>query len=149
METLSKIQTFPIKKDEIQLFIDNSVELILSGKYNPLEIEVKLKAMEEIIKALRGNQDVKDFAMDEAEKHGKSFDFAGAKFSIVETGRYDYSADPEWKRVDNEIKLLKEHQKIQEKLLRDLDKEVADPDTGEIIIPAKKVTTKQIRVSLK
>ena len=149
MEALQKITQIPICRSEIQDFIDQSVESILSGRFNPLEIEIKLKAMEEIIKGLRGNQDIKDFAIDEAEKYGKSFDFAGAKFSIAEIAKYDYSADSGWRELDNEIKLKTEHRKMREKLLRDLDKEVADPETGEMVTPATKESSKTIRITLK
>lgn len=149
METLSLLNNIPATKAEVESWVASTVESILSGKRNPLDIAIKLKVMEDIVKSLRANKDVKDFIMDEAQKHGKSFAFDGAVISIVETGRYDYSLDKQWSEMNNELNLKKEILKIRENTLKNLDKEMADPETGEIYTPPIKTIEQTIRINLK
>lgn len=150
MEALSLLNNLPISKVGVEEIVNTAIESILSGKQNPLDIAIKLKAMEDIIKAIRANQDVKDFTLDTAEKTGsKSFDFNGARITIADTTKYDYSGDSYWNRLVNEIELKTLHRKGREKLLQDLTAPVADPETGELINPATKTNDKQLRINLK
>ena len=148
MSNLSIINEFPETKLQVQNFVDQAAEAILSGSYNPLAIEVKLKAMEEIIKALRSNKDIKDFALDAAADYDKSFEFAGAKFTKADTRKFDYSEDSKWNELSKKIKLNTELRKSRETLLKSLDEEVADPATGEIIKPATSTVSQSLRISL-
>ncbi len=150
MEAISLLNNLPVSKTAVEDIVKSAVDDILSGRQNPLDIAIKLKAMEDIIKAIRANQDVKDFTLDTAEQAGsKSFDFNGAKITIAEVSKYDYSADKHWSELENTIKIARDRQKIHEKLLQDLDREMADPETGEMIIPATKRTEPQLRINLK
>jgi hypothetical protein len=150
MEALSLLNNIPVNKQAVEDIIKAATDDILSGRQNPIDIAIKLKAMEDIIKAIRANQDVKDFTLDTAEQSGsKSFDFNGARITIAEVSKYDYSADKHWSELENTIKIARDRQKIHEKLLQDLDREMADPETGELIIPATKVSDKQLRILLK
>ena len=150
MEALSLLNNTPITKAGVEDIVNSAVEDILSDKQDPLIIAIKLKAMEDIVKAIRANQDVKDFTLDTAEKNGsKSFDLGGARITIAETNKYDYSVDAYWRKLVDEIELKTKHRKNREKLLQDLDSPVADPETGELITPATKTTDKQLRINLK
>jgi hypothetical protein len=151
MEALSLLKNLPISKSGVEDIVNAAVDDILSGRQNPLMIAIKLKAMEDIIKAIRANQDVKDFTMNEADipDHGKTFDFMGAKITIAEQSKYDFSTDKQWTEMNNEINLKKDILKIRENTLKSLDKEMADPTTGEVYIPPKKTTEKQLRINLK
>ncbi len=150
MEALSLLNNLPISKTGVDEIVNTAIESILSGKQNPLEIAIKLKAMEDIIKSIRASQDVKDFTLDTAEKTGsKSFDFNGARITIAEVSKYDYSVDAYWNKLVNDIELKTTHRKNRERLLQDLDSPVADPETGELITPATKTQDKQLRINLK
>ncbi len=150
MEAISLLNNLPVSKSAVEDIVKSAVDDILSGRQNPLDIAIKLKAMEDIIKAIRANQDVKDFTLDTAERAGsKSFDFNGARITIAEVSKYDYSADKHWSELENTIKIAKDRQKIHEKLLQDLDREMADPETGELITPAIKTTEPQLKINLK
>lgn len=151
--TLAKIAQSPITYVEINnLIYDMKVEL-LSGDYNPLDVELQLKAMEETIKQLRSDEDIRQFVLSEAEKHGKSFEWRGAKMSIREVGvKYDYSTsgDSEWAILDAQIKELTEKRKAREKFLQNIpEMGTVSPETGETIYRPAKSSTTSIAVTLK
>lgn len=84
-----------ISKTAIENIAVTVQEVIESGLYNPLEIALKFKALEEVCKS------VKDKAMnniiDELYKHPKqTAELNGCKISIMDTIKYDYSHIPEW-----------------------------------------------------
>jgi hypothetical protein len=150
--TLAKIAQSPITYVEINnLIYDMKVEL-LSGDYNPLDVELQLKAMEETIKQLRSDEDIRQFVLSEAEKHGKSFEWRGAKMSIREVGvKYDYSTsgDSEWAILDAQIKELTEKRKAREKFLQNIpEMGTVSPETGETIYRPAKSSTTSITVTL-
>ena len=151
--TLAKIAQSPITYVEINnLIYDMKVEL-LSGDYNPLDVELQLKAMEETIKQLRSDKDIRQFVLREAEKHGKSFEWRGAKMSIREVGvKYDYSTsgDSEWAILDAQIKKLTEKRNAREKCLQNSpEMGTVSPETGETIYRPAKSSTTSIAVTLK
>lgn len=150
METIQLFNSLPVSKTDVEFTIQSCIDDILSGKKNPLDIAIKLKVMEDIVKAIRANQDFKDFVMDTAEKTGsKSFDFNEAKITIAEISKYDFSGDAQWSQMNNDLELKKNILKIRENTLKGLDKEMADPTTGEIYTPPTKTMDKQIRINLK
>jgi len=150
MEALTLLNNIPVNKQAVEDIIKSAVEDILSGRQNPLDVAIKLKAMEDIIKSIRANQDVKNFTLYTAEKSGsKSFDFNGARITIADQSKFDYSKDKRWNELELQKKIVTDKIKIYEKLLQDLDKEVADPETGELITPAIKTVEKQLRINLK
>ena len=107
IKALSTIADAPITYVEIGNLIHYMKQELLSGEYNPLDVELKLKAMEETIKQLRSDEEIRAFVLSEAEKYGKSFEWRGAKMSIREVGvKYDYSStgDSEWAILDAQIK---------------------------------------------
>jgi len=146
METLSVIRLMPESREQVQYFVEKAVTQILSGEINAAEIAVYLKTMEDVVKGIRENQDVKDMLIDEI---GKKLEVGNATLSVVEVSKYDYSEDTTYGKLVSDISLLNEKRKNREKLLQTLEKEVADPDSGELIKPATKTTSKQLRVTLK
>ena len=103
METLQKIQSLPASKDGIQLFVDTTIDRIIAGDLDPLQLAPSLKAMEEIVKGIRENKDVKNVMMGMIEEMGeKKVQYGNATISIVETGRLDYSGDPVWDGIKKE-----------------------------------------------
>ena len=131
-------QSHPLQKHEL-----------LSGEYNPLDVELKLKAMEETIKQLRSDEEIRSFVLSEAEKYGKSFEWRGAKMSIREVGvKYDYSStgDSEWAILDAQIKELSEKKKAREKFLQAVPAScTVSPETGEMILSTYQVKHDEYR----
>lgn len=148
---LSTITAMPATKEQIHTFVQKAKGEILSGTYDPLEIEIYLKAMEETIKAIRSDREVRDYVLSEAEKYGKSFEYKGAKVNIREAGvRYDFSAcgDPVHDKLTSEVKDLTEQKKAREKLLKALTGEMADPESGAVINPPVKTSSTTIAITL-
>jgi len=156
METIKALSTIadaPITYVEIGNLIHFMKQELLSGDYNPLDVELKLKAMEETIKQLRSDEDIRAFVLNEAEKHGKSFEWRGAKMSVREVGvKYDWasSGDSEWAILDAQIKELSEKKKAREKFLQNVpDGGTVNPDTAEVVYRPAKTSTTSIAVTLR
>ena len=66
IKALSAIADAPITYVEIGNAIYEMKAELLSGDYNPLDVELKLKAIEEITKQLRADEDIRAFVMAEA-----------------------------------------------------------------------------------
>ena len=152
METMtpaSVIRLMPESKEQIAVFVNSAVDQILSGQVNSLEAALYLKAMEDVVKGIRENKDVKEsIRFDLLESDGKAT-IGNATIAIVDRSVYDYSVDLHWSDLDKQIKKLSELRKSREQLLQKLEKEVADPDTGEMITPATKTVSQTIRVTIK
>jgi hypothetical protein len=79
-------------KEERSQLVREIFDEVLNGRVNPLELHLRLKSAEEVIKQLTGLEPYKAILLDEAQKHGKSFQYHTAKVDIRETGvKYDYS----------------------------------------------------------
>jgi hypothetical protein len=127
METTSVIRLLPDTKDNIKVFAESIIESILSGNINALEVDYRLKAIEEMIKLVRKNTEVREDVINEVEKHGKDFQYLGANITYSQRKTYDYSNDIEY----NE---LKEKLKNRENFLKNIpDEGTVDTATGELI----------------
>ena len=146
MEALSVIRLMPESKEQVKSFVELAVNQILSGEVNAAEIAVYLKTMEDVVKGIRDNRDIKDMLIDEV---GDKLEIGNAALTVVETSKYNYTDDTRWCDLNLEIKLKTEQRKYREKMLQTLENEVADPDSGELIKPAEKTTAKSIRITLK
>ncbi|MCA6488475.1 MAG: hypothetical protein IM551_00435 [Chitinophagaceae bacterium] len=79
-------------KEERTQLVREIFDEVLNGRINPLELHLRLKSAEEVIKQLTGLEPYKAILLDEAQKHGKSFNYQAAKIDIREfVVKYDYS----------------------------------------------------------
>jgi len=79
-------------KEQRSQLVREIFDEVLNGRINPLELHLRLKSAEEVIKQLTGMEPYKAILLDEAQRYGKSFDYQTAKIDIRETGvKYDYS----------------------------------------------------------
>jgi hypothetical protein len=136
MESIvSQLSYFPVKREDKEKFVSLLVDEILSGDRNPIKAEIYLQSMLSIIKSVRVK--VKDYVMSEAGKYAKkSFAFDGLNLTVAAKVTYDYESCND--SVYNDLK-----KKIEEReaFLKNLNQEVVNPDTGEVILrPVKKVT---------
>jgi hypothetical protein len=152
MKAISTINLMPSTNNEVDKMFTLIKQEILSGKENPLKLEVQLKAMETLIKKLRSDNEIKEQMIDEGMKYPeKSFELFGAKFIKTTVGvKYDFSAcrDSEYDDLKVKFDNLKAKLKEKEDFLKSLKQQVANPDTGEIIYPAKKTGKESISVKL-
>jgi len=80
---------------------------IQEGYADPLEVATRLTALEQACAMAKSG--MKETLTQEIAKYGKSATCLGARISIT-TGyaKYDYSADPEYARLEAELKARKE-----------------------------------------
>ena len=153
METITIINELPVDYVGIGNLVYEAKKMILSGDHNPLDIEIRLKAMEELVKQLRGDTETKAAVIAEAEKYGKSFEYGGCKISIREGGvKYDYAAtgDSEWAILEAQAKEIGEKKKMREKFLQSIPPAgTVSPETGEHIYPPAKTSQTTVAVTLK
>ena len=114
--------------DSLALLVDE----VESGSMDPLKAYIKLKKLSKIfddaISQIQGS------ALTEAKKHGKSFEFFGAKVDVKEgAAQYDYKGVPQWAALSEKIKGVEAAAKQ-----RALNPNIimADAETGEEIEPA-------------
>ena len=177
--TMELIKFNHTTKEERSQLVREIMDEVLNGRIDPLELHLRLKSAEEVIKQLTGLEPYKAILLDEAEKHGKSFNYQTAKIDIREVGvKYDYSqcgssklAELYKKRaaINNEIKELEEYHKtipasgltnfVQKRfvnpdgsvLLESTGIVVVNPETGEVEThyPPTKTSTTSVAVTLK
>lgn len=148
------LRLLPESKSEIASFVEAVKSEVLSGFADPLQFEVRMKALETAIEQIRADKDIKAAVLREAEKYNaKTFDAFGAKLSIREAGvRYDFSrcGSADWKFYDDAVKVHTANRKKAEEFLKALPETgMADPDTGEIIYPPVKSSTTIVAIELK
>lgn len=151
-KALSFLTILPISKEDRAGFVARAKEEILSGDYNPLHIEAVLKGIEETIKAIRGDREIREAVISEIEKHPKGeVSIYRAKFNLTDrkTWIYDACNDPVYDETKAAIEEAKEAMKQREKFLQSIPEGgVADPDTGAIIQPATFYTNQVLTVKL-
>ncbi len=152
MKALSTINLMPSTNNEVDKMFTLIKQEILSGNENPLKLEVQLKAMETLIKKLRSDNEIKEQMIDEGMKYPeKSFELFGAKFIKTTVGvKYDFDVcqDSEWQDIKEHAENYKAKLKEREDFLKALKQPVVNPDTGEMIYPAKKTGKESISVKL-
>lgn len=149
MNATSALSLFPETKLQVKTFVEKVKAEVLSGEKDPLEFAILFKSLEEVVKELRADGEIRECILDEAVKFGqKTFETRGAKLTIRESAQYDYSEDSKWCDLKSELDNIKARMKVREDMLKSLTGPVADPDTGEIINPAAKKSTTTVSVSL-
>lgn len=155
METaISIIKLMPFSKQQVQIFASQLIETIENGEIDPLELAIYFKAFEKVQEQVK--ETLSKQALIEAEKHGKSFEFRGAKIDIKEVGTsYDFSkcGDYKWERLNTDLQTIKNQQKERETMIKTLKEPLIEvnQETGETftIYPPIKKSTTGITISLK
>jgi hypothetical protein len=79
-------------KEERTAVVREIFQEVLEGRINPMELHISMKCIEEVVKQLTSMPAYKAIVLEDAEKHGKSFQYHNAKVDIREVGvKYDYS----------------------------------------------------------
>lgn len=147
MNTIAIFKHFPKTKSEITTAVSNIKEEILSGNHNPLELDLYLKKMEEVIKGVRDDKEVKAVVCGELEKYTeKTVEFANCQISKVSRGSWDYDlcCDPELTDLERELSrvtdALKDRKKFLESLREELTIVTTDGEIRTIMPPVKRST---------
>jgi hypothetical protein len=149
METaLSYIRLLPLTKEQRQTFAEKAIHEILSGQYNPLEVEVWLKSVEETINQIRKDRSVMMAIQNEVDNHhGKTFEAFGAAITKAQRTTKDYSGcgDPVWERLNSDMESIKSQMKAREAML---DTGV-NPETGEVFSKPETKVTEYLKIQIK
>ena len=147
--TLSTISQMPETKEEIDSFVKKAKSEIINSNENPLKVLKQLKAIEKTVQTLLKDRDIEDYILEEAEKQGqKRFELYGVQFEVKETGtkyEFDTCNDSKWQELTEKEQEIQKDRKKREELLKSMNEEWVNPETGEIVHPAvKKSKTKVI-----
>ena len=135
---LSQISQLPLTKMEQEDYARKAIDEILSGIYDPLRIDMQLKAMEEVIKKIREDHRVRGAVIDEADKYGKTFPLHGVRIEVKNRTTRDFAGiDPTLDDLYAQSEQLKAVIKAREAVVL----AGVDPVTGETFDPPKTSTT--------
>jgi hypothetical protein len=135
---LSLIKQMPENKAQIKSFVNSVKDEILLGWNNPLELDLRLKIMEEIIKAIRKDEEIQEAVILEADKYQeKTVTIFGCEVQKRNSTTYDYSTcnDPELDLLQAKAEQANKELKARQEFLKSLTTPVADLATGQVIEP--------------
>jgi hypothetical protein len=153
MNNIELIKSGPQTGDQILEFQNEILDSVTNGFEDPLFLLVKLKAMS---KALDGAIDsIQEYALSEAQKHGKSFAIYGAKVEVKEMGTkwyFDKTGDPIIARIAEQKDQIGKAEKDRQSFLKTLKEKVSflDEESGEVftVYPARKESKTGIAISI-
>ena len=154
MELIKFNHTTKEQRSEVVL---EMMQEVLNGRVNPLELHLRLKAAEEVIKALTSMPAYKGILLDEAAKYGKSFQYQTAKVEVKEVGvKYDFSmcGNSTLSELYVQVANIQDRIKVLESYHKSLPTsgiEVLDPVSGELEkhYPPAKTSTTSVAFTLK
>lgn len=140
-----------LSKKQITKLVRQSVDAILEGGDIAQVAEV-LAVMDEFAKGIRRDERFVDTMRDELLKNSGAMKTAsGARIEACEAGiSYDYSENPSWHFLNNQIAELEAQKRELEEKLRKIPggKMVVDNETGEVFTGAFKSSKSTYRITL-
>ena len=144
-------------KEERTQVVREIFQELLEGRINPMELHIRMKCLEEVVKQLTSMPAYKAIVLDDAEKHGKSFQYHNAKVDIREVGvKYDYSVCGNSKLAElyerqNALNDAIKELEMYHKALPTIGVSVVYETTGEVEThyPPAKTSTTSVAVTLK
>lgn len=139
MNELALLATAPISKAAQIALSNGAINEILNGEVDPLKVDLHLKAMEETIKMVRGNNLVKHAVIEEAEKYGKTHKIDDVSITVSTRTDRDFSqcGDQFYNDAVAEMERLKAVIKAREAMLLT----GVNPETGESYYPPQTKTS--------
>ena len=135
-------------------FAHDMAALVKEGHVDPIQVRVLMSAWEKAFKSLKTA--IEPETEREAMKHGKSFDFMGAKCEWVPTYtayEYDACGYPLWEEADAAERSAKNAKKDAETFLKNVKQSftMVDDRTGEVITinPPVKKQTEGLKITIK
>ena len=130
-----------------------AINAITDGVVDPITAHINLSRMEEAIKRVKNNGEVRDIVFKELSKYGQKHTFGDCTLEEAEAGvKYDYSECGD--SILNELMKMKNDIDIQIKARQEMLKHIplsgmADPETGEVILPPTKSSKTIIKTTFK
>jgi hypothetical protein len=140
-----------LNKKQITALAKQSIENVLEEGHVE-QVAEALAVMEEFVKQVRKDERFIDAMRDELMKsHGAIKTQSGARIEMCEAGvTYDYSEDPSWRYMNEQINMMIEQRKELEEKLRKIGpgKMMVDHETGEVMVGALKHSRSTYRITL-
>ena len=156
LTTTNILSLFQTNKSERQSFVTDVIERLESGEADPIKVHAQCKKMEDIVKALTGNEIYKSVLIEAVERNGKKFNSYDAEFSVKEAGvKYDYSQcnDDQINQLQKDADDLAEVIKSRQSFLKTIPANGIDIITldgeGVRIYPPSKTSTTVVNTILK
>ena len=133
MEAIEITKVDLITKSMQKKIIGDIIEKVLNGEVDPLKLDIWLKAHEDIIKAIRKNEAIKEITLDEARKYGITFDVFGATVTITNRKKWTYYNDAELEGLEEKAESLNKKIKSRQRKLQVARQSIHgldDPETG-------------------
>lgn len=144
-----ELSTIEPSKFSIEMLKNQIVSHFMETGESPLELLVKSEAVVQLLDGIRA--DLKELVIEELSRYpqGKA-EVLGSELSKMESGiKYIYDQDYTWCKLNDEIESRKFALKEREKMLRSITAPMVDPETGEVVHPATKISTTTFKISLK
>lgn len=136
-------------KSDIKIAADYFIKAVEDGIENPLDLAVKVKVWEELMKDVK--EKLSKYSLDEIDKHSGKVNLFDTKIERIEAGiKYDYSSDTTWQLLKASSDYANEKLKAREDLLKKIPAGLSFVDelTGEIIIGPSKTSTTTLKITL-
>ena len=130
--------TLPEGKVAVESLTQRLIDAFVDGTEDPIRLDVQLKALEEVVKAVRGNLTVKHTVMQALSLYPeKTVELYGAQITKkLSPARYDYSVcgDPTYTGLTVQMDDIKAEMKAREAFLKSLKAPITlvDDTTGEV-----------------
>ena len=153
-KTTSIIKSLPSTKAQMTLFITKVSEELKSGYQNPLDFYLQAKYASETLKKVLEDKDIRDLAITEAKKYGKTFESNGNKIEYSEniSPKYDFTVcgDRVWEELQAQLSTLQEKIKERETFLKAIpaNSTIIDEDGVQLSPPLKK-SSEGLRITIK
>ena len=150
-ELVSTLALMPETKSQQEVFVGKLIESVKQGAISPLKAEAIICNLEQVSKAYRANNEVKDMLLQAVQFRGGKCEDFNAKFQVAEAGVvYDYENSKTWRDLTIQIEALNEKRKTIESTLKLATPEVpfVDPTNGEKITECKKVFKKIVKTTI-
>lgn len=149
MNELKLLGSLKPTKSDIKIAADMLIKSVDEGLENPLELAIKIKVWEELMKEAK--ERLMKYSLDEIDKHGGKASFSDVKVERVEGGtKYDYSADNTWSLIKMQVDYVNERLKAREEFLKKIPQgtTLVDDNTGEAVASPTKTSTTTIKITL-
>jgi hypothetical protein len=144
------LTSFPTTKEQQELVANRWAEQAINGEVNPLDAEVYIASIENLVKCYRANKELREHLVDIVEQEGGKVKVGNTTISVSETSvTYEYEQSKKWRDLDRQIEELTARRKSIETALKNATEDTPFDD-GDFnkICNCPKTSKKTIKVTI-
>ena len=148
---ISTINQMPTSKSQIADFVEQFKAEVLSGYIKGEDLAIVLKSMEDTIKSIRADKEIKDFMQDSFDLYNeRTVDYAGAQITKQNRPKYDFKEcmSSRWLEASQNLMKAKSDLKTVEDWIKTLKEPTPDTLTGEMVNPPRVENTEVLMIKL-